>query len=235
MTHALCARLGLNQRLVDEVDEVLSCFRRVSKSLRHACIFLVCERHSIYVGRDECPTRCQDLRRIRTCRKLGKQRARNPCKYAERYLARLGRLDLLGDVEDAIVRIEGYAPQLSMLEIVTAAVLICDETSMLSQLSAVSSLSERSIARVVACALELPYGEVSAILRPAPHLPSAHTPQRPFSIVPLLHNVDPAHVVAPPAARSPFGPIEPRSSVPKPVDLPEPAGDDPGWAVLELL
>lgn len=244
MARVLCARLGLNERLVEEVEEVLSCFRRVSKSLRHACVFLVCERHSIYVGRDECPTRCQDMRRIRTCRKLGPQRERNPAKYAERYLMRLGRLDLLGEVEDAIERIQGYAPQLSMLETVTAAVLICDETSVLSELSAVSSLSERSIARVVACALELPYREIASLLRPAPTPPSEHTTQRPTvcygtvfhsnSIVPL--HVDPPHLVAASTARNPFGPIvPPPPKVPKQVALPDAAADDPGWEVLELF
>ena len=90
ITEEACARLGFNDLFAEEVERVLSVFRRVSPSLRNAAIFCVASRHSLYIGGDEVPTRALDLRRIQLSPYLEPQQSRDPHKFVRRLAARLG-------------------------------------------------------------------------------------------------------------------------------------------------
>lgn len=85
--------LGFNDHFVQEVVDLLRPFPKHTRTLRNAALHVVADRHSQYLGRDECPTRAVDLRRILLSPNHKPQGPRCPAQYAARLLARLGRLE----------------------------------------------------------------------------------------------------------------------------------------------
>lgn len=174
-----CARLGLNECFADEAARVLRPFHRVSLSLRHAALLAVADRHSIYLGSDEAPTRAVDVKRVRLSAFLLPQEPRDPCKYVRRLLSRLARDELYHDVCHILERMQHYAPHMPLLDRVAAAVVVADEDVDLPHLARALSLTEGTIARVTAHALTLPVHMVRALLTPAPAPPTPRTPTPP--------------------------------------------------------
>ena len=162
-----CALLGFNDTFAEECELILSAFRRVSPSLRNACIRIVASRHSLYVGKDETATRAVDLKRIRLSPYLQAQLPPDPFKYVRRLCARLGRPELLPDCTHIITNMQWYAPFLCAREMAIASLIIADEQMPLGLLSEMTGVSELYIARLVASALDVPLPMACRILRPA--------------------------------------------------------------------
>ena len=178
ITEEACARLGFNDLFAEEVERVLSVFRRVSPSLRNAAIFCVASRHSLYVGGDEVPTRALDLRRIQLSPYLEPQQSRDPHKFVRRLAARLGRAELLNECDTILRDLVWTAPFLCTRDLALASLVIADETLDLSLLSRCVKMSEPHIARVVALALDVPKAHTHAVLEPTPPIPLPHAPLR---------------------------------------------------------
>ena len=178
ITEERCAQMGFNDLFAEEVERVLSVFRRVSPSLRNAAIFCVASRHSLYVGYDEVPTRAVDLRRIQLSPYLDSQQAPDPQKYVRRLAARLGRSDLLNECDLILRDLVWTAPFLNMRDMATASLVIADEALDLPLLAHYVKMSETHIARVVALALDVPKAHTHAVLTPTPPIPLPQAPAR---------------------------------------------------------
>ena len=174
-TELQCALLGFNETFAAECDLILSAFRRVSPSLRNACIRVVASRHSLYVGHDETKTRTVDLKRIRLSPYLQPQLERDPVKYVRRLSARMGRMDLLPECQRVLTNLAWHAPFLSARESAIASMVIADETIDLGALARLTGVSECFVTRIVAAALEVSFRLARAILRPTPPFPRPRT------------------------------------------------------------
>ena len=181
-TELQCTLLGFNETFAAECELVLSAFRRVSPSLRNACIRIIASRHSLYVGHDETKTRAVDLKRIRLCPYLQPQMARDPIKYVRRLSARMGRMDLLPECQRVIANLAWHAPFLSARETAIASLVIADESINLESLAFFAGVSECFVTKLVATALEVSFSLARSILRP--------TTPHPRPRIPHLQNVD---------------------------------------------
>lgn len=165
--------LGFNDLFVEEVIYVLRPFPRVTTSLRNAAIQAVAERHSVYVGRDEVPTRRADRKRIARSPLMGPPNTPNPNNYVRRLAARMGMADMLPDTYAVLQQMSLNSP-MPLVDTACAALVVTDQTLDLPLLAFCLGMSEKSVTRIVAKAVRMPYADVAQILRPV-HIPRRHT------------------------------------------------------------
>ena len=183
----MLTEMGLNDRFVDEVVDVLRCFPRITPSLRNAAVRCVAERHSIYIGADEVPARAIDLARVRRSPFLHDPYPPNPHNYVRRLAARMGLPEVLPDAYDVLDRFTEVYP---LADAACAALVIAHEQLDLTLLAFCLNISEVTVARIVARAAHIPFAEVVAILRPT-RRPRPRSPPPP-PLTPITLNVQPS-------------------------------------------
>ena len=145
--------LGFNDHFVDEVANVLRPFRVITTTLRNAAIHIVADRHSMYVGPDELPTRPYDKRRILTSPNLKPQSPRSAERYCARLLARLGRLEDY----DTVVRVLAEFPHTIKVHSLKGAAACVVVGASLARVVAFTGFSQRVLLRAIADCLQTSY------------------------------------------------------------------------------
>ena len=167
--------LGFNDHFVDEVCNVLRPFRVVTTTLRNAAIHIVADRHSMYVGPDELPTRPIDKRRILTSPNLQPQSPRSAERYSTRLLARLGRLE----DHETVARVLVEFPSFSLHSLKAAAACVVVGCS-LTRVCSITTFQQRTLLHAIAYCLHTSYARIVQLFD---NLPLPQTNPRRFDYI----------------------------------------------------
>ena len=194
-------QLGFNDHFVEEVSRLLAPFPKHTRTLRNAALHVVADRHSFYLGRDECPTRAYDIKRILLSPNLQPQFPRSAVRYAARLLARLGRLEY----HESCERILSEFPDNDLLHSLKAAAACVILGASLARVARYTSFTPRQILRAVATCLATSYERIVQLFD---NLPLPPTRPRRFNYVAHLSPLAvgdelPPLFAAPCAARGP--------------------------------
>ena len=148
--------LGFNEHFVREVCSVLDPFPVLTVTLRNAAIHVIADRHSMYVGPDELPTRPLDKRRILTSPNLLPQSPRSAERYSTRLLARLGRLEDHSTVARVLAE---FSPSTHLHSYKAAAACVIVGCP-LWRVCSYTGFSQRTLVRVIADLLETTYKRI---------------------------------------------------------------------------
>ncbi len=158
--------LGFNEHFVNEVVALLLPFRVQTRTLRNAAIHVVADRYSMYVGRDECPTRAVDISKMLTSPNLKPQSPRCPIRYSTRLLARLGRDDIetveriLNEFPTTLCKETQRWEPLVKLHSLRAVAAIIIVGAPLVRVSRYTGFTQRQILKAVADCLETSYRRI---------------------------------------------------------------------------
>ena len=161
--------LGFNEHFVNEVVDVLRPFPVVTATLRNGAIHVIADRHSMYIGPDELPTRPIDKRRILTSPNLKPQSPRSAERYSTRLLARLGRLE----DHETVARVLAEFPHTRHLYSLRAAAACVVVGASLARVLAVTGFKQRTLLHVIADSLDTSYGRIVQLFDNLP-LPQSH-------------------------------------------------------------